>query len=108
MDFNTYQNALDQFAKYPEKGQKSAAALAYCALGLTGESGEYAEKIKKFLRDGTLSPELAKKELGDVLWYTARSAWELGFTLEDVALTNLEKLLDRQERGVLKGSGDER
>lgn len=108
MNFNEYQDALGAFAVYPDKGMKNKSALAYCALGLTGEAGEYAEKVKKYLRDDFLDPNLAAKELGDVLWYVARSAAELGYTLDEVAQMNIDKLNSRKARGVLGGSGDNR
>ena len=106
--FNDYQNFIREFAMYPGVGTKSNDALAYCALGLTGEAGEYAEKIKKKLRDGTFVAEEAAKELGDVLWYLTRSANEIGYTLDEIASMNVNKLKSRKERGVLQGSGDNR
>jgi NTP pyrophosphatase (non-canonical NTP hydrolase) len=83
------------------------------ALGLAGESGEVAEKIKKLYRDhggvpGLGSVNMIKKELGDVLWYITALADNLGITLQDVAVANLSKLSDRQQRGVIQGEGDER
>jgi len=83
-------------------------ALAYTALGLAGESGEYTEKVKKLIRDGQLDKPLAAKELSDVLWYLTAAAHELGYTLTDIAEINLVKLTYRAERGVLQGNGDER
>jgi len=106
--FYEYEKLAKQFALYPEAGSGNTLALSYCALGLTGESGEYSEKVKKLIRDGKLDKPLALKELGDVLWYLTASANELGYTLTDVAEVNIVKLLDRQERGKLQGSGDER
>lgn len=108
LSFKEYEQTINQFAFYPESGQGTPLALAYCALGLGGEAGEYSEKIKKYIRDGTLIKGLAAKELGDVLWYLTRSANELGYSLHDIAEINVLKLTDRKERGVLKGSGDER
>lgn len=106
--FNEYQELITQFAKYPEKGQMSQLALAYCALGLTGEAGEYSEKVKKWIRDGAFEPAEAAKELGDVLWYLARSAHELGYPLSHIAQMNIEKLTSRKERNALGGNGDNR
>ena len=106
VEFKEYEQFIAQFAMYPKSDWKMS--LAYTALGLTGEAGEYSEKIKKYIRDNILDKELAVKELGDVLWYLTRSANELGYTLADVARINAEKLLSRKERGVLRGSGDER
>jgi NTP pyrophosphatase (non-canonical NTP hydrolase) len=82
-------------------------------LGMCGEAGEVAEKIKKIIRDKNShisqadKTEMAK-ELGDVLWYLAVFARELGFSFDEVAAANLAKLQDRQARGVLGGSGDNR
>ena len=78
-----------------------------------GEAGEVAEKVAKVFRDElghftVESKQAIKKELGDVLWYVSALANELGFKLSDVAACNLEKLNSRAERGVLKGSGDDR
>lgn len=108
MTLSDYENNINAFAIYPEAGQGTPMALAYCALGLGGEAGEYSEKVKKLIRDGVLDKPLAVKELGDVLWYLTRSANELGYSLLDVAQINVIKLHDRQNRGVLQGSGDER
>lgn len=93
------------------------SALPYLALGLTGEAGEVAEKIKKIIRDsgGKVSDEDAAeiiKELGDVLWYVARlSDFLVGegrVGIQQAALGNINKLLSRQARDKLKGSGDNR
>ena len=108
MNLNEYQTFIYNFAIYPHKDYGDKEALSYCALGLTGEAGEYAEKIKKFIRDGVLDPKQAALELGDVLWYVTRSANELGFNLQEIAEMNVEKLQSRKERGVLQGSGDNR
>jgi NTP pyrophosphatase (non-canonical NTP hydrolase) len=96
-------------AIYPHKGKN----FIYPTLGLVGESGEVAEKIKKILRDknGIVEKEdreEIKKELGDVLWYLAQISTELKIKLDDVAKTNLEKLFSRLKRGKIKGSGDNR
>ncbi len=108
MDFNEYQRRSRQTAEYPRD-----AWLAYPALGLAGEAGEVAEHAKKAIRDdgGTLTDErrlAMSKELGDVLWYVSQLATELDLELADIAAANLEKLLSRQRRGVLSGSGDDR
>jgi NTP pyrophosphatase (non-canonical NTP hydrolase) len=78
---------------------------------LAGEAGEVADKIKKMLRDKIDSPEYREQvmlELGDVLWYAAVLASDLGYDLETVANRNLEKLQGRQKRGTLHGTGDNR
>ncbi|HEY5152534.1 MAG TPA: nucleoside triphosphate pyrophosphohydrolase family protein [Candidatus Saccharimonadales bacterium] len=82
-------------------------------LGINGEAGEVAEKVKKIIRDkdGIMTDrdkqELAK-EIGDVLWYLAVFAHDLGFPLDDIAAQNLDKLQSRKARGVLGGAGDNR
>ena len=109
MEFNEYQKSARQTAIYSGAGKN----FAYPALGLCGEAGEVAEKIKRIVRDGrdSINPEEVKeisKELGDVLWYVANLAAEVGLDLEAIAAENLEKLKSRRERGVLHGSGDNR
>ncbi|HXE09807.1 MAG TPA: nucleoside triphosphate pyrophosphohydrolase family protein [Verrucomicrobiae bacterium] len=87
--------------------------LLHWVLGINGEAGEVAEKIKKIIRDkkgevsDTDKAELAK-EIGDVLWYLAVFAHHLGVSFDDVAQQNLNKLQSRQKRGVLGGAGDNR
>lgn len=109
MDFKEYQTKSRETAMYPDLGKN----FVYPTLGLSGEAGEIAEKVKKVLRDsnGVVSDEireLIKKELGDVLWYVSQLSSEFGFELNDVAELNIQKLLDRKTRGVLQGSGDNR
>jgi len=109
MDLNTFQTASLQTAIYPDKGFN----FAYPALGLTGEAGEVADKLKKVIRDndGVLTDpvrDAVAKELGDVLWYLAVLAFEMDYTLDEIAQINLDKLNSRKERGVLSGSGDNR
>ena len=87
------------------------AGVQYLALGLTGEAGEVANKVKKLIRDGGDTPDKRKeigKELGDVCWYLAVLAEELGSNLGKIMEDNLDKLEDRRARGVLGGSGDNR
>lgn len=92
---------------------KKILCFIYPVLGMMGEAGEVAEKLKKILRDGSFEINEAErlellKELGDVQWYVADSAQELDSNSEEVALLNIEKLKSRRDRGVLKGSGDNR
>jgi NTP pyrophosphatase (non-canonical NTP hydrolase) len=108
LEFSEYQRLSRRTATYPR-----SASLSYPVLGLTGEAGEVAEHAKKAIRDdgGEFTPErraAVAKELGDVLWYVAQLANELDLDLDEIAEGNLEKLLSRQRRGVLSGSGDER
>ena len=87
--------------------------LLHWVLGINGEAGEIAEKMKKIIRDknGELSAEDKQelaKEVGDVLWYLAVFAHNLGVPLEEIAQANLDKLQSRKARGVLQGSGENR
>ena len=107
MELRHYQEASRATAVYPDAGDN----LVYPALGLCGEAGEVAEKVKKAIRDdgGVLTDERREAlaaELGDVLWYLAQLATEADLDLGVVAQANLEKLLSRQRRAVLNGSGD--
>lgn len=103
MNFKEYQELAAKTAIYPEEYR-----IVYPALGLAGEAGEVAEKVKKLIRDGNLDRELLAKELGDVLWYVSALSRDLGIDLETVATRNIEKLRSRAERGTLRGSGDSR
>jgi NTP pyrophosphatase (non-canonical NTP hydrolase) len=116
---NEYQRQALETAIYPNQGSN----FLYPTLGLVGEAGEVAEKVKKIIRDGnspnpsimgnshfldeTTKEEIAK-ELSDVCWYIAVLANELGYSLGEIMEMNLFKLRSRQERGVLGGSGDNR
>ncbi|MFA5985838.1 MAG: nucleoside triphosphate pyrophosphohydrolase family protein [Parcubacteria group bacterium] len=109
MNFSEYQSESRKTALYPDVGKN----FVYPTLGLAGEAGEVADKLKKTIRDdgGVLTAEKKQevgKELGDVLWYVAQVASELGLSLDEVAQANLEKLFSRKERGTLTGSGDNR
>ncbi len=109
MRFSEYQARSRETAVYPDAGNN----IVYPALGLCGEAGETAEKVKKAIRDdaGTLTEERREAiaaELGDVLWYVAQLATEADLDLERIAAANLEKLASRQRRRVLHGSGDDR
>jgi len=102
-ELNDYQAWATTTAIYPND-----QALAYLALGLTGESGEVADKIKKSIRDGNSLGDDVAKELGDVLWYLSVLSHALGYSLDDVALMNMNKLNKRKAEGKLQGSGDNR
>ena len=109
VQLSEYQQRSRATAVYPNAGDN----LTYPALGLCGEAGEVAEKVKKALRDdgGVLTEErraALAAELGDVLWYVAQLATEAGLELDTIAGENLSKLLSRQDRDVLQGSGDAR
>jgi len=109
MTFEEYQKTSRETAIYPNKDND----FIYPTLGLVGEAGEIAEKIKKVLRDkkGIIDEETQKelsKELGDVLWYLSQLSTELGLSLEEIAELNISKLQSRKDRGALHGSGDNR
>jgi NTP pyrophosphatase (non-canonical NTP hydrolase) len=109
MKFEEYQKKSRKTAVYPNAGNN----FIYPTLGLSGEAGEVAEKIKKVIRDkeGVVDEEQKieiEKELGDVLWYVSQLASELGLSLEDIAEKNIEKLYSRMDRGKLQGNGDNR
>ena len=109
MDFETYQKQSKKTALYPDVGKN----FIYPTLGLVGESGEVAEKIKKVIRDknnvidDNTRLEI-KKELGDVLWYLSQLTTELNLSLDEIADENLQKLLSRMERNKIHGEGDDR
>lgn len=113
MQFSEYQQEARKTAIYPNAGND----FIYPALGLVGEAGEIANKLKKIIRDDECTsiscmPEEKRhevaKELGDVLWYIAQLSSELGYSMEEIAQGNIDKLRSRQERGTLTGSGDNR
>lgn len=103
MNFDDYQKAAAKTAIYQD--------AVYPILGLASEAGEVAGKVKKYIRDGgdyrVMHEELAK-ELGDVLWYVSAIAKDIGYDLSVIASMNLDKLSDRQSRGKIQGSGDNR
>jgi NTP pyrophosphatase (non-canonical NTP hydrolase) len=104
MEFSNYQNQAKRTAIYPN--QHSFNGLLYLVLGLTGESGEVANNIKKCIRDdnGVLTAERHAKiidELGDVLWYVTMLCYELEIPLETIAIRNLAKLKKRQRENTL-------
>lgn len=103
MDFDDYQDKTEETAIYPED-----KALEYLSLGLNGEAGEVAEKVKKHIRDGKELDEDFAKELGDCLWYISQIANEFDVNLSEVAEANLDKLFDRKDRDKLSGDGDNR
>ncbi|MDC3221869.1 nucleoside triphosphate pyrophosphohydrolase family protein [Planktomarina sp.] len=108
LDFDTYQAHAAETAIYPDN-----VKIIYPAMGLAGEVGEVLNKIKKIYRDeqGQLSDakreELAK-EVGDCLWYVAALCTDLDISMGNAAEGNFRKLIDRMNRGVIGGSGDNR
>lgn len=103
MGLNAYQKAAAETAIY-----KAEHSILYPALGLAGEAGEVANKVKKMLRDGNFDRQAIAAEIGDVLWYIAALSRDLNLDMHDLAMNNLEKLYGRKARGTLQGSGDKR
>ncbi len=108
MDVNVYQDRAVATAIYPETHK-----ITYPALGMAGEAGEVANKVKKIIRDGKKSlpddwQQQLASEIGDVLWYCAALARDLDMSLATIMAANLDKLKARQEQGTLGGSGDKR
>ena len=104
MDFNDYQRESLKTWKVNHKNDFFRAILGLCE-----EAGEVAGKLKKSYRDDVeLEPDVMAKELGDCLYYLTRVGEYFNLTLEDIAKMNIDKLKDRQERGVIGGSGDSR
>jgi len=107
VDFDEYQSVSKATQVYPNE-----AKIIYPVLGLVGEAGEVANKVKKLLRgDHELTQEIKAAiadEMGDQLWYLAALASDLELNLEEIARANIDKLADRRDRGVIRGSGDNR
>jgi len=108
MDLETYQKFTPTTAVYPMAGTRSIEEAMYLALGLNGETGEVAEHIKKWWRDGTIDVWKVRNEIGDVFWYLSQLANCFDLNLEDILVDNSEKLKDRQSRDKLHGSGNYR
>jgi len=103
VDFKEYQRKAVDFAIYP-----ATHKVLYPTLGLCGEAGEVAEKVKKQVRDGVFNRHEVAKELGDVLWYMANICNDIGYNLDEIADLNIDKLSSRKKRDVIQGSGDNR
>ena len=108
MTLDQYQEEALKTAIYPEDKK-----IIYPTLGLTGEAGEVAEKVKKVIRDNNQEFTDEKKrqialEISDVLWYCAALSHDLGYTLGEIGQMNVDKLASRQQRNKIGGSGDER
>ena len=111
LGLNEYQQrALETWLNHPSDGNYN---IVYPTLGLCGESGEVSEKVKKALRDhdGKFDKDIKlaiASEIGDVLWYASTLAYELGFSLQEIAEMNYEKLQSRKKRNMIHGDGDNR
>lgn len=114
MQISDYSSQAISTDLYDRNGQPiDSHAMLEKVFGLVGEAGEVADKFKKLLRDKNgIATDIDKKELakelGDVLWYVNSVGIYLGFSLEEIAQFNLDKVLSRKERGVIGGSGDNR
>jgi NTP pyrophosphatase (non-canonical NTP hydrolase) len=105
-NYDAFTKSVDLYPDTVENTQL-VKCMSY-ALGLTGEAGEVANKVKKWHRDSEVDVQSIIRELGDCLWYITRMANTLGYTIDSVAVMNQTKLLDRQNRGVIQGNGDTR
>ena len=105
MTLNEYQDFAIRSAIYPIDMK-----VIYPCIGLSGACGEVAEKIKKGIRDnnGLFNIKDIGLELGDVLWYVANIANDLGLTLEEIAIMNEDKIIKRKQNNTLRGNGDYR
>lgn len=104
--FETYQREAMTTRIYPAEDN-----LVYSALGLAGEAGELTNKVKKIMRGDQNRDELIagiRGEMGDVLWYLAALAEDIGADLGDIARENIDKIKSRQSRGEIHGAGDNR
>ncbi len=111
MDFDEYEKLAAKTAHFDDRTEEYK--LMYLALGVAGEAGEVAEKIKKIMRNdhGVVSKEKreeVQKEIGDVLWYLSQLSRQLGFSFSSAAETNIAKLADRMARNVITSEGDNR
>ncbi len=110
MNFDEYEKLAARTATFDNAEKET---LYYLALGIAGEAGEVVEKIKKIMRNdkGVITEskkEELVKEMGDVLWYLSQLSRFLGKPFSEVARINIEKLADRQKRGVIASEGDNR
>ena len=108
MNLKNYQGIIAETAVFPKE-----IGLLYCGLGLCGEAGEVAEKVKKLYRDsdGVITEEFKQalaKEMGDVIWYLTAMAEIIGISMEEILQINYDKLMARKATSTLHGSGDDR
>jgi NTP pyrophosphatase (non-canonical NTP hydrolase) len=106
-------NLADMYQKFTATTAvfNDAVEFEYIHFGLAGEVGEFLGYIAKHNRDNCgeqFDSDKIKGELGDIMWFVARIAAYHGFTLSEVMLANRDKLIDRQNRDVIRGSGDKR
>lgn len=117
MNIDEYQNRTNDTANYSDYIKDltfEKAVMSYLSLGIAGEGGEIANKMKKYIRgDFDLMADETKKkdiamEVGDVIWYAAQLLEQMGFSFSEVATANILKLKKRKEQGLIRGDGDER
>lgn len=110
MDVDEYQSRTTETAIFPDELPEFLdIGQVYVVLGTGGETGEVQDKLKKAIREGDPEYiETMREEIGDGMWYYAQVCEQFGWSLEEILRENLEKLQDRQERGVLTGEGDDR
>lgn len=114
MTLNEYQNAAEKTAIYPKAGTGSVDAINYCIMLLCAEAGSAANKFAKILRGDIADSDMRMMfdkiihELGGALWALSLAAKEMDYTLHEVGCRNIAELADRQARGVIKGTGDNR
>jgi NTP pyrophosphatase (non-canonical NTP hydrolase) len=109
--YEQYAEFCESTAIYPDAGERNSLEGMYLALGLAGEAGEVGNNLKKYYRDSMMTKEkweASQKELGDVLWYLTNLCTYFDTSIPELMVENMRKLQDRQERGVLGGSGDNR
>ena len=91
-----YQRRAAETAIFPDN-----KALEYLTLGLAGEAGEIANKAKKLIRDGADREDYHAKlnaighEIGDVMWYLIQLCDEVGYSLDEAKVDNIDKLSKR-------------
>lgn len=101
----------------------SSNNFSYMMLNLIGEVGEFASKVAKAIRKGNArvdennleltefptcieQADELKKEAGDIFWQFSGICTVMGWSLEDVAQQNLDKLSARKAAGTIDGNGD--
>jgi NTP pyrophosphatase (non-canonical NTP hydrolase) len=110
MNFDEYRDRARETADYPQNTTKEV--LSYLGMGLAGESGEIANKLKKYLRGDFNLDEDRKRdlalEIGDCLWYLSEISHAIDYSFSEIAEMNIEKLSLRKLKNTIKGDGDNR
>lgn len=108
MDFTEYHAAVKRHSRAPRVEGDAGSLPLWETLGIAGEAGEAADKVAKGWREDKFDLVGYVKELGDVLWYLDAAAEKVGFSLDEIAELNVQKLQSREARGVICGAGDDR